>query len=372
MTPVSTASRQESLASIALEFYPDGTLQSIHPLGNGNINDTYLVEVEKDTARKFVLQRINQQVFNRPQSVMDNICQMEAHITSRLTEKAPEQRWEIPQVLRTRGGKHHVVDGEGSVWRAIAFIDAAKTFDSLDSTHLAHEVGVGLGTFHNLIHDLPLDGMVDTLEGFHITPNYLAQYDEVCASNSIPTDPVAQYCKQFIRDRRAWAHVLELAKEQGKLKLQPIHGDPKVNNVMIDVNTGQAVSLIDLDTIKPGLIHYDIGDCLRSGCNPLGEETDCFEEVRFDLKLCQAILTGYSLVARDFLSVHDYDFLYDSIRLLAFELGLRFFSDYLNHNQYFKADSDTHNLDRAVVQFKLVESIEAQETDIRDLIDSLR
>ena len=143
-------------------------------------------------------------------------------------------------------------------------------------------------------------------------------------------------------------------------------------NVMIDVNTGQAVSLIDLDTVKPGLIHYDIGDCLRSGCNPLGEETDCFEDVRFDLTLCQAILSGYSLVARDFLSVYDYDFLYDSIRLLAFELGLRFFSDYLNHNQYFKADSETHNLDRAVVQFKLVESIESQETEIRQLIDSLR
>ena len=372
MSSASTAKQQQNLALIANRFHQDGKLQAILPLGNGNINDTYLVEMEAYHPKRFVLQRINQQVFNKPQSVMDNICQMEAHVCQRLEQKAPSRRWEIPQVLRTSSGHHHVVDEEGSVWRAIAFIEAAKTYDKLDSTNLAHEVGVGLGTFHNLIHDLPLDGMVDTLEGFHITPNYLEQYDEVCSKNSIPTDPIAQYCKQFVRDRRQWANVLELAKEEGKLKLQPIHGDPKVNNVMIDVHTGQAVSLVDLDTVKPGLIHYDIGDCLRSGCNRLGEETDCFEQVCFDLDLCQSILTGYSSVAKDFLSEHDYDFLFDSIRLLAFELGLRFFSDYLNNNQYFKAESATHNLDRAVVQFKLVESIEAQEKEIRSLVNSLR
>ena len=144
-----------------------------------------------------------------------------------------------------------------------------------------------------------------------------------------------------------------------------MHGDPKVNNVMLDTATGQAVGMVDLDTVKPGLVHYDIGDCLRSGCNPRGEETGDWEVVRFEPELCRAMLTGYLSLARDFLTETDYAYLYDAIRLLAFELGLRFFTDYLAGNVYFKARHPEHNLVRALVQFKLTESIESQATSHR-------
>lgn len=372
MSDATLNSSDAMMATIASHFHPTGQPKSIEPLGNGNINDTYLVVFGDNQPQKFVLQRINQQVFRDPQLVMNNICHMEQHVCERLIKKQPDRRWELPRVARTQTGDHHVVDEQGSVWRAIAYIDSAKTYDSIGSSQLAYEVGVGLGTFHDLIHDLPLEAMVDTLEGFHITPKYLDQYDQICTQQTIPKQPLAQYCEQFIRDRRNWANVLEVAKDEGKLKLQPIHGDPKVNNVMIDTHTHKAVSLVDLDTVKPGLIHYDIGDCLRSGCNPLGEETEEFNQVSFDIDLCQAILKGYGAIAHGFLSDHDYDYLYDSIRLLAFELGLRFFSDHINHNQYFKAKHPTHNLNRAVVQFKLVESIEAQEPQIQALVNQLR
>ncbi len=161
------------------------------------------------------------------------------------------------------------------------------------------------------------------------------------------------------------ARALEKARAQGRLRLRPIHGDPKVNNVMLDTATGQAVGMVDLDTVKPGLVHYDIGDCLRSGCNPLGEETEDWEAVRFEPELCRAILAGYLSLARDFLTETDYAYLYDAIRLLAFELGLRFFTDYLAGNVYFKARHPEHNLVRALVQFKLTESIESQAAAIR-------
>lgn len=137
---------------------------------------------------------------------------------------------------------------------------------------------------------------------------------------------------------------------------------------MIDNTTGQAISLVDLDTVKPGLVHYDIGDCLRSGCNPLGEDVDQWEQVRFDPELCQAILQGYLSLARDFLTENDYEYLYDAIRLISFELGLRFFTDYLEGNVYFKADHQDHNLARALIQFKLTESIESQKEAIRSII----
>lgn len=140
---------------------------------------------------------------------------------------------------------------------------------------------------------------------------------------------------------------------------------------MIDCSTNQAVAMIDLDTVKPGLIHYDIGDCLRSGCNRLGEETKDWERVTFDPQIAEAILRGYLSVAQKFLTDNDYNYIYDSIRLLAFELGLRFFTDYLEGDVYFNADYPKHNLNRALIQFKLTESIENQESIIRQIIEKI-
>ena len=141
--------------------------------------------------------------------------------------------------------------------------------------------------------------------------------------------------------------------------------------VIIYATTGRAISLVDLDTVKPGLIHYDIGDCMRSGCNPLGEETEQWEAVQFDPDIGAAILEGYLTQARRFLTAADYEYLYDSVRLLTFELGVRFFTDYLAGNVYFKVKHPEHNLQRALVQFRLTESIEAHEADIRRIIQGM-
>jgi Ser/Thr protein kinase RdoA (MazF antagonist) len=232
-------------------------------------------------------------------------------------------------------------------------------------------VGFALGTFQRLISDLPVETLADTLEGFHVTPRYLEQYDRTVARNGFASNSEVRWGLGFVEARRKWAHVLENARRQGKLKLRPVHGDPKVNNVMIQEGTGRAISLVDLDTVKPGLIHYDIGDCMRSGCNPLGEETEQWEAVRFEPEIGEAILTGYLTQARNFLTAADYEFLYDSIRLIAFELGVRFLTDHLAGNVYFKVKHPRHNLLRAFVQFKLTESIEAHEEDIRSIIQSM-
>ncbi len=364
----------DNLVAAADQFKPKGKVIAIDEYGNGNVNDTFLVTLDSKVEKYFILQRINTQVFRRPELVMRNMRTFSEHVRQRLHRAplSPGRRWEVVRVLLAEDGEDHWIDPEGSFWRAISFIDGSQSFDTIKDIEHANEVGFALGMFHNLLSDLPSERLADTLEGFHITPRYLHHYDEVLAQNRPRKSPEVDYALHFIKERRGWANVLENAKVQGRLSLQPIHGDPKVNNVMIDNATGQAISIVDLDTVKPGLVHYDIGDCLRSGCNLLGEETDQWQMVRFDPELCQAILQGYLSLARDFLTQNDYEFLYDAIRLISFELGLRFFTDYLEDNVYFKANHQEHNLARALVQFKLTESIESQATAIRFIIRETR
>ncbi len=363
------------LSKIVSQFKPNASIADIRPYGSGNINNTFLVTL--DHQPPFIMQCLNTKVFCQPELVMDNICVLSDYVSQRLQQfdLPSKRRWLIPQVLFTKDQRHHHLTKDGFFWRAISFIDNSQSFDTIQDLNHAQEIGYGLGMFHSLLNNLSPKQLADTLEGFHITPRYLKHYQQVLETletSNIKTSPEINYCLQFISDRPNLPHILENAKELGKLKLRPIHGDPKINNIMIDCSTQQAVAMIDLDTVKPGLIHYDIGDCLRSGCNPLGEETADWSQVTFDPKLAEAMLSGYLTIAEDFLTENDYQYIYDSIRLLAFELGLRFFTDYLAGNVYFKVSHDEHNLARALVQFKLTESIEQQEVIIKQIIANLR
>jgi hypothetical protein len=306
---------------------------------------------------------------------MLNMRTFTEHVLRRLKVESidAEHRWQVPRVLATQEGKDFFIDDEGAFWRAISFIDRSRSYETIQNADHAREAGYALGQFQNLISDLACDQLYDTLNGFHITPQYLARYQDTLSKNGARSRSAdVAYGLQFVEDRKSWAGVLEKARARNDLFLRPIHGDPKINNIMIDETTGHAVSIIDLDTVKPGLVHYDIGDCLRSCCNPLGEETEQIDAVCFDTDLCKAILQGYLAVANGFLTENDYTYLYDAIRLIAFELGLRFFTDYLQGNVYFKVKHEEHNLQRALVQFKLTESIEAQESEIRTIIDDLK
>lgn len=385
--PSPEARDNHPLVEIASTFAGAHAVQGVSPLGNGNINSTYLVAREK--AEPFVLQRLNTAVFPQPQRVMHNLLTVSQHVEAHLEGEGKDagDRWVLPRVLRSRSGEAWLEEGE-QFWRAISFVPATTSLDALATPGQAREVGYGLGRFHELMHDLPCEQLADTLEGFHITPGYLAQYEAICAEPSCKKrlqnaeKPEQQHQSEqrekegwahlFVAQRSPWAGVLEWAKACGELPLRPIHGDPKVNNVLLDASSGRAVALVDLDTVKPGLLHYDIGDCLRSGCNPLGEETPALDAVTFDLTLCEALLEGYGTVAHRFLGPADHRYLYDAIRLLSFELGLRFFTDHLAGNVYFHTQRPGHNLDRALVQFRLTESIEAQERDIRGLLERLK
>jgi Ser/Thr protein kinase RdoA (MazF antagonist) len=366
---------RDALAAIAGRFRLPGAVSSVEPLGSGNVNATYLVTVDGEQgAVRFVLQRINGHVFRRPDLVMRNIQALGDHLAQRPERLAPGpdgSRWELPLVVPVHQGDDPWVEEDGACWRTLTFLENARSLDVIDDPATAREVGWGLGRFHYLIHDLPAERLADTLEGFHVTPTYLRAFHQVRALSQVPHTPQLQGALAFVAAREGICSVLEDARAAGRLRERPIHGDPKVNNVMLDAASGRAIGLVDLDTVKPGLIHYDIGDCLRSGCNRLGEETTDLAAVVFDLELCEAILEGYLAAAGSMLEPAELEHIYDAVRLIAFELGLRFLSDHLAGNVYFRAEDPEHNLRRSLVQFRLTESIEAQESAIRSLVKRL-
>ena len=366
------ASSDPTILQVAEAFHPQGSIRGISPLGSGNVNDTYLVESDGGLS---VLQRINTAVFERPQLVMHNLQRLGDHMAAKLhTNPAWLQgrRWQHPQLLHPRLGEdswHRC--SNGGFWRSLSFVAGAHSVDVISDGRQAIELGRGLGLFHRLISDLPVEQLEDTLEGFHIAPRYLAAYRHALVHSQRDSSEAGRYCVAFIREREGLVPLLEDAKRRGVLHLRPIHGDPKINNVMLDSHTGEAVALVDLDTVKPGLVHTDIGDCLRSCCNRQGEETRDWPSVQFDLELAEAILRGYLEASGGLLSAAEIALLPDATRLISLELGLRFFTDHLNGNVYFKARHPDHNLERALVQFQLTASIEAQMDDLRQLVAQL-
>lgn len=356
------------LSAIARQFAFPGEILFVREYGTGNVNETYLVRVTGgQSIPDFILQRLNPQVFPEPEQIMHNLRVLEGHVRPKLRAH-PNRRWELPIIIPTRTGADYYRDEAGAFWRAQTFIAGTESFATIASEAQAEEAGRALGFFHALIHDLPAHLLHDTLPGFHVTPGYLAGYGALAAAPPRP-DSSAEvlFCHRFIAERKEAAEVLEAARLRGELLPCPIHGDPKPANILFARDTGQAVSLIDLDTVKPGLLHYDIGDCLRSCCNPAGEDAP-LSEISFNLAYCAAILRGYLPQVAPFFSRFDYQYIYDAVRLIAFELGLRFFSDHLAGDVYFRIRRPGQNLHRAMVQFALCRSIEAQEPEIREIV----
>jgi hypothetical protein len=373
--------KRMELSVLVNKFNVKGRLVSLQPFGNGNINDTFLAIYRNTfTETQVILQRVNRNVFPHPEIIMDNMHEVTKHCHEKLEADAAAGRddrvWQMPRIIKTKDqGEDYATDDKGEVWRVITRIMSAHAFDIAQGPEHAMECGAALGHFHYLISDMSPELVKDPLPGFHITSGYLANYDKTLATDAakelLGASVEAKRMAKFIEERRDLALCLEKAEAAGELKKRMFHGDPKVNNIMIDDVTGKGTAMIDLDTVSPGLIHIDFGDALRSICNPAGEEETNLAKVVFDEDLATAFCKGYMREAGAFLTDADRAYLFDSIRLLPFELGLRFFQDYLAGNVYFKTSQPEQNLNRARVQFRLCESVEARERSIRSFLAKL-
>ncbi len=368
------------LSLLVNRFTVSGRLVTLVPFGNGNINDTFLAVFRNTfTETQLILQRVNRTVFKQPEAIMRNMHNLTLHCHEKLKEDAKNNRddrvWQMPRIIKTKDNADFAVDENGDVWRVITRILSAHAFDTAQSPEHALECGAALGHFHYLVSDMDPSTIVNPLPGFHVTSGYLAHYDETlgsaAANDILSASMEARRLAKYIEERREFAVSLERAEARGELQKRMFHGDPKVNNIMIDDFTGKGTAMIDLDTVSPGLMHVDVGDAVRSICNPAGEEEPNLGKVHFDENLFLAFMKGYMKQAGAFLTDADRAYLYDAIRLLPFELGLRFFQDYLAGDRYFKVRQPGQNLNRARVQFRLCEAIEARERTIREMLAKL-
>lgn len=358
------------------QFEIPGRLIYVNAITRGNVNDTYEAAFrEGGDVHRVILQRINRHVFQKPEWIMSNMRAVTDHIGRKIQNEyeTANREWGFPKLVPARTGDDYFLDESDNFWRVISKIDAASSYSEIRDAEHATEAGAVLGCFHRLISDIDSEGLYDTLPGYHVCPRYLTKYDHTlgngCVASRVGLTREVKRLQTFIQERRELAHVLQEALDDGVLSMQPVHGDPKVDNIMIDDFTGKGIGMVDLDTVKPGLIHYDFGDALRSACNPAGEDATDLKEVVFDIDLCRAFVRGYMRQAGDFLTDGDRYYLFEAVHLLAFELGLRFFEDYLAGDKYFKVRFEEHNLNRARVQFKLCESVELNEPAIREAIE---
>ncbi len=340
-------------------FQPDEELASLAPLGSGRVNDTWLAVTVP--GRRYVLQRLNPAVFPEPALVQANLLRVTEHLRARLPADSSFKTFEV---IRSPAGLSGWTDRNGACWRLLSHLDGAA-LEVLENAEQARSVGAALGLFHKLLATLPQPPLADTLPGFHNSPLYLAEYEFRLAA---PCQPEAADCRDFIRQRREDFFLFEQARRRGEITEQTAHGDPKVGNFLFSHDKKQVVSLLDLDTVKQGLLLHDLGDCLRSCCNPLGEEVDSLDEVVFRQDFFTAVLEGYLSRAAALLKPGDRRLLADSARLISLELGLRFYSDYLAGSRYFKCARPELNLFRARAQFALVRSFENQYTELQEAV----
>ena len=352
---------------VARGFQIYGEFVQAAPYGSGHINDTYCAVFDQAGSRvRYILQRINHNVFKNPAALMENIQRVTSHLTGKLSNE-PDFIRRALTLIAARDGRPYFLDAEGSYWRAYLFIEKARTYDAVESAQQAFEAAKAFGRFQKLLSDLPAPRLHDTIPDFHHTPKRFAALEQAVAADIANRAQLAKAEIEFALRRKAMTGVLLDAG----LRERVTHNDTKLNNVMLDDTTGEGVCVIDLDTVMPGLVLYDFGDMVRTTTSPAREDERDLSKVKMEFPMFEALARGYLTSAADFLTRAEKSFLAFSGKLITFEIGIRFLTDFLAGDTYFKVRRANHNLDRCRTQFKLVESIEQQEEQMTTLIEGL-
>jgi hypothetical protein len=358
---------KNDVQAAAGQFHIHGEFRQTQVCGSGHINDTYCVEFNQNgTPARYILQRVNHAIFTRPVGLMQNIERVTSHLALRAANE-PDARRRVLTLIPARDGRAWHVDSSGNYWRAYLFIEKARTYDSIESEAQAFNAAKAFGQFQGSLADLPAPRLIDTIPDFHHTPKRFAALEKAISADAVNRAKLARAEIEFALARKPITPIL---LEAG-LPERVTHNDTKLNNVLFDDTTGEAICIIDLDTVMPGLALYDFGDMVRTSTSPAKEDERDLTKVRMQFPMFEALVRGYLASAGGFLTKSEKRLLAFSGKLITFEIGLRFLTDFLEGDVYFKTKREGHNLDRCRTQFKLVESIEQQEEKMNHLVQTV-
>lgn len=364
--PAETQAVRESIRLIGDQFAIQGRFMDCAENDSGHINTTYLVTYENPDGshQRYILQRINANVFKTPLAVMRNVESVTRHINRKVLRVKKDLGGQTLNLYPSRDGSSWVTGPNGGIWRCYNCIEGCRTYDVIENCQQAYQAAHAFGSFQDLVCDLPAKELEETIPDFHHTPKRLQRLLEVAAADPMGRFDSVREEFSFIRDREPITRVLIDLMENGSIPTRITHNDTKINNVMIDADTDVAVCVIDLDTVMPGLSLYDFGDLVRSAVSPAAEDETDLSQVNVRMPIYQSLVEGYLDAAGTFLNQHEIEHLAFSGKLIALEVGIRFLTDYLEGDVYFKTSRNGQNLDRCRTQLALVKCIEDNEKEM--------
>jgi len=367
------AKAKYDLKALCGEFCILGAFVSAEPYGSGHINDTYAVVFNQGgTPVRYILQRVNGNVFRNGDALMDNIHRVTVHQQRKLRESgaADASRRALTLIPSHTGAPFHR-DEHGNIWRVYIFVEHATGHDRIEDPKQAEAAARAFGEFQQLLVDLPGAPLAETIPNFHNTPSRFEALTRAVAADKHNRAAQARNEIDFVTARQRDTEILLELHKKGEIPAVVTHNDTKLNNVLLDNATGEGICVIDLDTVMPGLALYDFGDMVRTATNSAREDEKDLSSIHMRMMIFEALAKGYLSSARAFLGKTEMQILPFSGKLLSFECGIRFLTDYLEGDVYFKTRRPGQNIDRCRCQFKLTESIEQNTVAMQAVVDRL-
>ena len=348
-----------------LESYPlRGAPIYVGRYGCGHINDTFAVAC--DSGCMYILQRVNSKIFTKPWELMENI----AAVTSFLGERTEDPRGYL-RLIPTKDGKDTCVDEEGEYWRLFPFIENSLCLQKAESPEEFRQSAIAFGRFQKLLAQFPAAKLHEPIADFHNTVDRYRQFHEALNADSMDRAKLCEKEIRFYLDREPEAGAIVDRLADGRLPLRVTHNDTKLNNVMLDFDTREALCVIDLDTIMPGSALYDFGDSIRFGAATAAEDEQDLSKVSMSLELYRTFTEGFLSACGDSLTETEIKMLPIGAKMMTLECGLRFLTDYLKGDTYFKTHREGQNLDRSRTQMTLVADMEAKMPQMEKIIQEV-
>lgn len=350
-----------------------GVSVSSEGYGSGHINDTYLVKVKKadGSEGRVIVQRMNSNVFKEPELLMENVLNVTSYLRDRIVENGGDPERETVNVIRAKDEKAFYLDSEGKYWRCLTFIEGAIGYDQVEFIDDCYESAAAFGNFQRLLAEYSAETLHETIKGFHDTKKRFGVFkqavaDDVCGRAAEIKDEI-----DFYLEREDIANVFGDLLENGEIPLRVTHNDAKLNNVLLDTTTRKGICVIDLDTVMPGVAMNDFGDLIRFGANTAAEDEKDLSKVCCDMKLFEAYAKGFIEGCGGKLTAKEMELLPMGAKVMTYECGMRFLTDYLQGDVYFKTHREGHNLDRARTHIKLIQDMEAKWDVMTKIVRSI-